>query len=232
MGWWPFSSSQSSSVQSPDAALSSTLPVPGNASAASSRIPPPPPPPVVKADNPDGELQSFLASFESPKSPSARTHESITAPNEPIPAQAIASTTSTTAPVQTPSGELDISPEAMYPRSMSCRQAFDQAFYCQSLGGKFNDIYRYGALQSCSEQWDAFWFCMRVKSQGEEEKQQAISRYYREREERKKKEKGSSEDVWEIRMEPVKKAFWRDPDAPVLKAGDDALTRASKGSSS
>jgi len=136
---------------------------------------------------------------------------------------------STAAPVKAQSDELDISPEAMYPRSMSCRQAFDQAFYCQSLGGKFNDIYRYGALQSCSEQWNAFWFCMRVKSQGDDEKERAISEYYREREERKKKEKGSSEDVWEIRMQPVKKAFWRDPDEAVLKPGDDALTRASAG---
>lgn len=70
---------------------------------------------------------------------------------------------------------------------------------------------------------------MRVKSQGDEEKERAISEYYREREERKKKEKGSSEDIWEIRMTPVKKAFWRDPDEAVLKPGDDALTRASAG---
>lgn len=95
---------------------------------------------------------------------------------------------------------------------MSCRQAFDQAFYCQSLGGKFNDIYRYGALQSCSENWDAFWFCMRVRTLGEKEREKQISDFYRERDVKKKAAKGSSEDVWELRTVPVEKAFWRDPD--------------------
>lgn len=110
-------------------------------------------------------------------------------------------------------GSLDISPSALYPRTMSCRQAFDQAFYCQSLGGKFNDIYRYGSLQSCSEQWGAFWLCMRVRTNGKDERERQITEYYREREERRRKEWGSSESVWEVRTEPVRRAFWRDPDA-------------------
>lgn len=111
-----------------------------------------------------------------------------------------------------PDGSLNISPMALYPRSMSCRQAFDQAFYCQSLGGKFNDIYRFGKLQSCSEQWGAFWFCMRTKSLSQDEKERQIRDYYAAREERMKTEKGNSEDVWEIRTVPVKKAFWKSED--------------------
>ncbi|KAM0713556.1 hypothetical protein Q7P37_010518 [Cladosporium fusiforme] len=114
-----------------------------------------------------------------------------------------------------PDGSLDITPEALYPRTMSCRQAFDQAFYCQSLGGKFNDIYRHGHLNSCSEQWGAFWFCMRVRQYSEEDKQKVVVDYYKDREERKKKEFGSSEDVWELRTKGVDKAFWKDPN------GDD-----------
>lgn len=112
-----------------------------------------------------------------------------------------------------PDGSINISPMALYPRSMSCRQAFDQAFYCQSLGGKFNDIYRFGKLQSCSEQWGAFWFCMRIKSLAKEEKETQIRDYYAAREERMKKEGGNSENVWEMRTKPVEKAFWKDPDA-------------------
>ncbi|USW53516.1 hypothetical protein Slin15195_G068350 [Septoria linicola] len=112
-----------------------------------------------------------------------------------------------------PDGGLDISPAAMYPRQMSCRQAFDQAFYCQSLGGKFNDIYRYGHLRSCSEQWGAFWFCMRTRTLPETEKEEEIRRFYQERDERRAKERGgSSEDVWELRTRAVDRAFWRDPD--------------------
>ncbi|KAK5172511.1 uncharacterized protein LTR77_002631 [Saxophila tyrrhenica] len=112
-----------------------------------------------------------------------------------------------------PDGSLNISPSALYPRTMSCRQAFDQAFYCQSLGGKFNDIYRYGHLQDCSEQWGAFWFCMRTRTLSGPEKEMQIREHYKQRDERKRGEFGSSEDVWEIREKPVLKAFWRDPDA-------------------
>ena len=110
-------------------------------------------------------------------------------------------------------GSVNISPGALYPRTMVCRQAFDQAFYCQSLGGKFNDIYRFGHLQSCSEQWGAFWFCMRTKSLPQKDKEAQIRDYYAAREERKRKEFGNSESVWEIREKPVQKAFWKDPDA-------------------
>ena len=111
-----------------------------------------------------------------------------------------------------PDGSFDISPAALYPRTMSCRQAFDQAFYCQSLGGKFNDIYRYGHLQSCSEQWGAFWFCMRARTLSAPERERQIRDYYAGRDERKRKEFGSSENVWQIRDKPVLKAFDQDPD--------------------
>jgi hypothetical protein len=111
-----------------------------------------------------------------------------------------------------PDGTLNIHPTALYPRTMSCRQAFDQAYYCQSLGGKFKDIYRFGALQSCSEQWGAFWFCMRTKSYSPAEKERQIVEHYRERDERKRKQFGSSEDVWEVRTKAVERAFQRDPD--------------------
>ena len=110
-----------------------------------------------------------------------------------------------------PDGTLNISRMALYPRTMSCRQAFDQAFYCQSLGGKFNDIYRFGAIQSCSEQWGAFWFCMRTKSLPKEEKEKQIRDYYAAREARKEKVFGSSENVWDIREKPVESAFQEDP---------------------
>lgn len=111
-----------------------------------------------------------------------------------------------------PDGGLDISPSVMYPRTMSCRQQFDQAYYCQSLGGKFNDLYRYGGIRSCSEQWGAFWFCMRNRTLSEKAKEEEVREFYRERDERRKKEWGSSEDIWEIRTRAVDRAFWKDPD--------------------
>lgn len=122
-----------------------------------------------------------------------------------------------------PDGTLNISREALYPRTMSCRQAFDQAYYCQSLGGKFKDIYRFGALQSCSEQWGAFWFCMRTKSLSPQERERQIREHYAEREGRRRKAFGNSEDVWELRTKAVTHAFQRDPDAE--EGGSELLVR-------
>jgi Protein of unknown function (DUF3128) len=68
------------------------------------------------------------------------------------------------------SSNLSIEDELL-PTEMSCRQAFDAAFYCQSLGGQFNNLYRYGGIRSCSENWKDFWFCMRTKSYTPEQKE-------------------------------------------------------------
>lgn len=83
---------------------------------------------------------------------------------------------------------------------MSCRQAFDLAWGCQSPVGQWNAIYRYGAVKPCSEHWDDFWFCMRVKSYGREAKQAAVRAHYRAKELRKYGPgRPSSEDVWQSR---------------------------------
>lgn len=110
-------------------------------------------------------------------------------------------------------GSLDISPSALHPRTMSCTQAYDQARYCSSMGGRFHSYYRYGSVQPCSEQWGAFWFCMRTRTLPQQEREKRIVDYYEARDARRKKEFGSSESVWQIRKEPVQRAFHKDPDA-------------------
>lgn len=157
----------------------------------------------------DAELEALIKSFSAeandtkpaPEAASKDSKETEAAGEELQPSRIL------------PDGSLDISPEAIYPRTMSCRQQFDQAFYCQSLGGKFNDIYRYGHLSSCSEQWGAFWFCMRTRTFPEKQKAEAIKNFYKDRDEKRKEEFGNSEDVWEIRKVAVPRAFWKDPDA-------------------
>jgi hypothetical protein len=88
---------------------------------------------------------------------------------------------------------------------MSCRAAFDSAFYCSSLGGHFNDIYRHGQLRSCSENWNDFWFCMRTKNSynPREVKERLVQERYREKEER-LRSGPNSEDVWRLRGEGEK----------------------------
>ncbi|KAM5441118.1 hypothetical protein MferCBS31731_003906 [Microsporum ferrugineum] len=99
--------------------------------------------------------------------------------------------------------------EPLYPKTMSCRTAFDYAYFCQSFGGQWVNVYRYGELRSCSEHWSDFWFCMRSKSLPDEEREKAISDRYR-RKAIKYKTGPSSEDVWELRKEPVIGAFQGD----------------------
>ncbi|RMZ10365.1 hypothetical protein D0860_03853 [Hortaea werneckii] len=157
----------------------------------------------------DTEIENWLNSFSATSSGSDGTKSAETSKTEP---------TSEPTPSTTPSrynedGTLNISPAALAPRTMSCRQAFDAAFYCQSLGGKFNDVYRFGKVQDCSEHWGAFWFCMRNRTLPAKDTEEMIAQYYLDRDERRKKERGSSEDVWEIRTKGVERAFQRDPDA-------------------
>ena len=214
MGWWWSSDSTTAPVAEPASSQPIQTPTPVS----------PTPRETPKKPSPDSDFEALFASFEKPTTTTAPTNA---APQPSVIAQEIQHVTpapkeTPTHYVPSPSGSieqqsaidapLDISPEALYPRQMSCRQAFDQAFYCQSLGGKFNDIYRYGELRSCSDNWNAFWFCMRIKTLPDREKEDRIKEFYQARDEQNKAEKGSSEKIWDLRTEPVTKAFWRDPD--------------------
>ncbi|RDA93170.1 hypothetical protein CP533_3164 [Ophiocordyceps camponoti-saundersi (nom. inval.)] len=110
---------------------------------------------------------------------------------------------------------------------MSCRQAFDLAWACNSLGGQFNSVYRYGSMRACSQHWDDFWFCMRTKSYTGEQKMDMIRDYHRAKELSKYGPgKPSSEDVWTSRdaMVPPGSAFSEPLPEPVV--GDDDQWRS------
>jgi hypothetical protein len=99
---------------------------------------------------------------------------------------------------------LDPLSESLLPTTMSCRQAFDTAFHCNSLGGQWTAVYREGTMRSCSEHWDDFWFCMRTRAYAEPQKSEAIRDHYRQRELRKYGHgRPNSTDVWESRSETV-----------------------------
>jgi hypothetical protein len=105
---------------------------------------------------------------------------------------------------------------------MNCSQAFDQAWACNSLGGQWNAVYRYGEMRSCGELWNDFWFCMRTKSYTGDLKETMIKAHYRQKEfEKYGPGKPSSEDIWEGREERVAEGsvFSQTFDAP--KEDDD-----------
>ncbi|KUI67228.1 NAD-specific glutamate dehydrogenase [Cytospora mali] len=110
--------------------------------------------------------------------------------------------------------------ESLLPTTMDCEQAFNQAFYCQSLGGQWNNIYRYGNVRPCSENWDDFWFCMRVKGYAAGKvKDDMIREHYRKKHLAKYGSgKPNSEDVWKERKErlPPGTAFVEPAEAPTV----------------
>lgn len=192
MGWWWRSDPQTPvtkpSEPTPDPVPTSSQPP------ASPRDVTDKPTSVTRDEQADAELKAFLSELQASVEPSTSSTSS----------DASSTTAAASSQTTTPS---------IFPTTMNCRQAFDEAFYCQSLGGQFMNVYRYGSLRSCSDNWADFWFCMRVKSYGEPEKSKVISEHYRQKET--KYSKGpSSEDVWEERKpgEELKNPFSKDPD--------------------
>ncbi|KAL8785423.1 MAG: hypothetical protein Q9213_003353 [Squamulea squamosa] len=162
---------------------------------------PAPPPHYSTADAPsthneisDAELHALLSSLEAP---STDTNN----PRRVLPNQS-ESTSS-------PSSDI-ITPSILLPSTISCQSAFDSAFYCQSLGGQFNNVYRYGTLRDCREQWKQFWFCMKTNRGflGDEEREKRVREHYKLRE-MKYRVGPSSEDVWKPRTRLVEGAFER-----------------------
>ncbi|KAL9592100.1 MAG: hypothetical protein Q9179_007056 [Wetmoreana sp. 5 TL-2023] len=143
---------------------------------------------VPRSNDPDTELHSLLVSLGSASTPkpSSTTHSS----------SATASEFKT------------ITPGSLYPTEISCRAAFDSAFYCQSLGGQFNNVYRYGTFRDCREQWKQFWFCVRTNRGflGDREREGRVREHYKLRE-LKYRVGPSSEDVWKLRARMVEGAF-------------------------
>lgn len=153
----------------------------------------------------DPEIQKFIDLFESeknakPETPSQKDQQSSSLPSW----LTLKKSTRATAPTPSDIPPRDALSEALLPTDMSCRQAFDQAWACNSMGGQWNAVYRYGEMRSCSEHWDDFWFCMRTKGYSPEMREKAIREHYRAKEFVKYGPgKPSSEDVWESREERV-----------------------------
>ncbi|KAF6232198.1 hypothetical protein HO173_009581 [Letharia columbiana] len=121
--------------------------------------PPPPNPITTTADPPTLPDQPPA----SPPDPTTTTHPRL--PDHP-PA-------STPDPTSLPP---PITPATTLPTTLSCRSAFDAAFHCQSFGGQFAHVYRYGSLRGCGDHWADFWFCVRTNRgvAGEERRRERV----------------------------------------------------------
>lgn len=187
--WWPFGSADTSSTAN---SISSPL-SPGDTltrTEAAARIPTPIKQELSREEQASLDFAELLKEIEIEQSKSQiqrnNAKEDGRATTTPMPA--------------------DISPDAIYPSEMSCRSALDYAMFCQSFGGQFVNVYRFGEFRSCKNHWSDFWLCMRTRSWNEQEKARAIQDHYRKKAIR-WKTGPSSEDVWDVRTVPVKDAF-------------------------
>ncbi|KAL1864382.1 hypothetical protein VTK73DRAFT_5925 [Phialemonium thermophilum] len=229
MGWF-----WKESTEKHSAAVSQNGVTTGAQSPASSSLPPPSssagaPPSSSAPDAADREMQKFLEMIQSEvgdsRSSEGRGTQSSAKPSTSQPVSSWWSSPSTSsssqksAPAATITGGGQQQPitaagrtpasraisESLLPTDMSCRDAFDYAWHCHTPAAQWNAVYRYGSVRSCSELWDDFWFCMRVKGYKDPDaRARAIRDHFRVREAaRYGPGKPSSEDIWESREEKV-----------------------------
>ncbi|KAA8905969.1 hypothetical protein FN846DRAFT_949419 [Sphaerosporella brunnea] len=157
-------------------------PSPSPAENANPAPPPPPPLPQTREEQADSELAALIAELDREHTENARATER----NKRVPAAN--------------------DDKTGLPTEMNCLTAFDEMFYCYSFGGQFLNIYRYGSFRDCSEKSADWRFCMKTKVRGEVARRAMILARNKEKAAKYKVGK-SSEDVWNVRKEPVKDAF-------------------------
>ncbi|KAF4596216.1 hypothetical protein EYR40_008100 [Pleurotus pulmonarius] len=84
-----------------------------------------------------------------------------------------------------------------------CMNLFDVYLSCNAIRTQVKSLYRYGQMSSCGDKLEDFKFCLTMKMMHPEEKRDA---WIRRRAEwwAKRRMTKSSEDVWDIRSEPLK----------------------------
>lgn len=105
-----------------------------------------------------------------------------------------------------------------FPHQMSMMTAFDELLGCFALGGQVKNYYRYGSYSNCEKEREKFWFAIKngnlyesntpfeSLSPREIERAVKIQEFYKKRL-LEDKAKGSSEDIWDIRSQPLKNPF-------------------------
>ncbi|KAI0374469.1 hypothetical protein BV20DRAFT_961638 [Pilatotrama ljubarskyi] len=83
-----------------------------------------------------------------------------------------------------------------------CMKLFDDFLLCNVISSQFKSLYRYGEMATCAPKLEDFKFCMSVKGMHPEEKRDVWLRRRAEWWARRRSGK-SSEDVWDVRTEPL-----------------------------
>ncbi|GJE97400.1 hypothetical protein PsYK624_136170 [Phanerochaete sordida] len=84
----------------------------------------------------------------------------------------------------------------------SCMKLFDNFLQCNVVAAQMKSLYRYGQMSECGQKLEDFKFCMSNKGVHPQEKYDA---WIHRRAEwwARRRMTNSSEDVWEVRTEPL-----------------------------
>ncbi|KZS89034.1 hypothetical protein SISNIDRAFT_459269 [Sistotremastrum niveocremeum HHB9708] len=85
----------------------------------------------------------------------------------------------------------------------SCLKLFDDFLNCNVLGSQMRSLYRYGQVSVCKPKFDEVKFCFSLRSYSPEARRDAWIQRRAEWWARRRLDK-SSEDVWDIRTEPLR----------------------------
>ncbi|KAF8322119.1 hypothetical protein DL93DRAFT_2071888 [Clavulina sp. PMI_390] len=83
-----------------------------------------------------------------------------------------------------------------------CLTLFDTFMQCYIVGNQIRSLYRYGHGSDCSDKWNDVKFCLSMKSLEGEERRRAWLRHRAEWWAQRRLSR-SSEDVWDVRTEPL-----------------------------
>ncbi len=92
----------------------------------------------------------------------------------------------------------------------SCMNLFDKWVSCFALGPQARAVYRYGSMQDCRDKLDDFKFCLTIKGAAFPEQRRQIWLQRKAEKVAAKRLQSSSEDVWEMRRDPVVHEYFRE----------------------
>ncbi|WVF65385.1 hypothetical protein IAT40_000112 [Kwoniella sp. CBS 6097] len=83
-----------------------------------------------------------------------------------------------------------------------CMRLLDEFLMCYALAPQLRSMYRHGEFRDCTWKWQDFKYCLSLKSEDEEARRQL---WIKRRADwwARRRVGGSSEDVWEMRREPL-----------------------------
>lgn len=206
MGWW-FRKDPQTPVFRPEDSTPDPIPTASEPPASTRELTDQP----TRLTSADKELEKELWKYLNTNEEERSNRSRVDGNPSSSPPSTLPQNAATTPGTKSSTNDRVITPDRLYPDTMSCSDAFNRAFYCQSIGGQFMNVYRHGELRECADNWSEFWFCMKTRSQPEDTKRKNIRSFYAERD-AKYKDKPSSEDVWEKRLEMNEKAFDLNPD--------------------